>query len=337
MRSVIAATVVASALVSSSALAATPVGYLDSAGCDVIVGWAQDPDAPDAPVTVHIYYGGPAGSGAGASPTTANVYRTDLCTAIGSCAHGYSPISPLSLHDGQTRDIYAYAIDDGGTGNPLLGNSPRQMTCAPEAQTGVRRRVADLPSYDAWRFSSFWDLLPLAATDVAALPEGPPLAAAPVLVSPDDDSGALWLLDGDGRIRRQVAPEVVASWKFDLASVQKFPASQIAALVEGTPLRARPVTFVSGPLYVVDDVQPDPGNGPSLTASAGSGEGGAAYGDGGSGGAPASAPPLADDPSEGGGCQTSASSSAMGGVLGFCSVALALGAAARLRRPRRSR
>src|SRR5690349_13473033 len=65
------ALVTTSLAVAGSACAADPIGYLDGAGCDAIVGWAQDPDSPDTPIDVHFYYGGPAGSGAPASAINA--------------------------------------------------------------------------------------------------------------------------------------------------------------------------------------------------------------------------------------------------------------------------
>src|ERR1043166_6876380 len=64
-----------------------PRGYLDDANCDAgAVGWAQDLDVPDAPIAVHVYIDGEAGSGAHGFPTTAANHRDDLCAAIGSCA-----------------------------------------------------------------------------------------------------------------------------------------------------------------------------------------------------------------------------------------------------------
>jgi hypothetical protein len=299
----------ASGVVASSQ-AADPAGFLDGAGCDFIVGWSQDPDEPDKPIDVHVYFGGPAGSGAAAVATNAGVYRGDLCTAIGSCAHGFAALSPLALHDGVARDVYAYGIDSQGGNNPQLGNAPRPMVCPPEAQAGVRRRVDDLASLEAWRFSSFWDLLPLGA-GAAALTDGPSLPAVPWLVRADDGSPDVWLIDAGGHLRRRVAPEVAGAWHLDLATAQPVEAQKLLAVIEGTALRARPVTYIDGALYLVDDAQPESAGGPALEPVApppppvdGSGGGSGDAGDGGGGGGAAAGGGGATAPLSELGCAT---------------------------------
>ena len=273
-----------SLLVPRAALAVQPTGYIDYAGCDVIGGWAQDPDVPDQPIDVHVYYGGPAGTpGAPAIGVTANVHRDDLCAAIGSCAHGFYAPSPLALHDGNARDVYAYGIDTGGEGNPALGNSPRVLQCPPAPQSGVRRKVAGVPAYDAWRFSSFWDLLPLPAADADLLPDGPDIPDKPELIQTDDGSGQVYLLDSG--VRRLVSPGAAATWRLDLAKATIRPAAEVQALVEGTPLRPRPVLFVRGALYLVDDPQPVvPGGTSASSGAGGAGGAGGGWGEGGEGG-----------------------------------------------------
>lgn len=259
---------------SRRAAAAPPIGYFDSAGCDLLQGWSQDPDEPAKAIAVHLYFGGPSGSGSPGVPITAGAYRGDLCTAIGSCEHGFFVLSPLSLHDGKARDIHAYGIDSQGGTNPEIG--VKSSTCAPEAPTGVRRKVEGATTSDAWRFSTFWDLLPLGAAEADALPDGPALKSAPVLVQSDDGSEALWLVEGG--LRRAVSPEAKVAWRFDSAAVEMRPAAMVSALVEGSALRPRPVVFLRGGLYLVDDPQPEA----PLPTSSSSGVGG--VGGGGSGG-----------------------------------------------------
>ena len=235
--------------------AVQPIGYLDNAGCDVIAGWSQDQDIPDTPIDVHVYFNGPAGTpGAPAIATRADVHRDDLCTAIGSCAHGYYVKSPYSLHDGMPHDVYAYAIDNAGEGNPVLGNSPRTLQCAAAAQTGVRRKIEGVPVLDAWRFSTFWDLLPLSASDADALPEGMEMPERPALVQADDGTPDVYW--NDHGVKRHITMADVGEWRFDLGQVQQLPAAEIQAMPTGTSLRTRPVLFIHGALYVVDDVQP---------------------------------------------------------------------------------
>ncbi len=286
-------------LVPAMARAADPIGYLDSASCDGMVGWAQDPDAPDAPIDVHLYFGGPAGTpGAPSIATRAEVHRDDLCAAIGSCAHGYGMRSPYSLHDGQPHPVHAYGIDSGGGNNPQLSNSPRDLVCAPVA-SGFRRKVPSSGSFDRWHFDSFWDVLPLDAASADAMPEGPAFPEEPELVNLASTPGDVWLVDRG--VRRQLTAELVASWRVDLSSVEILPGDAFEALVEGPPLRARPLLFIRGGLWLVDDELPDasPPGGPSTTVGAGGG--GSTSGGGGGTHAGGASPGGDDGAAQGGG------------------------------------
>jgi hypothetical protein len=283
------------ALAGSPARAALPVGYLDSASCDSIDGWSQDPDEPDKPIAVHIYFGAAAGTpGTPATGTTANIYRGDLCAAIGSCEHGFSVLSPLSLHDGQQRAFHAYGIDSQGGPNPEIGASPKVHACLPGMPPGVRRKVADVHSYAAWGFQSFWDLLPVDGAEADAIPDGPSMPQTPELVRADDGSETVWLVDSG--LRRPVSAAAFVNWRFNGAAVETRPAAEVNALVEGTAWRPRPVTFIRGPLFVMDDPQPEvPGS-----SSAGSGgAGGSSTGAGTGGGGGSSEPPPKGDEESG--------------------------------------
>ncbi len=280
LRSIAAAAGLLFTLSSRRADAAPPIGNFDSAGCDVLAGWSQDPDEPAKAIQVHLYFGGPAGSGATGASINANVHRDDLCTAIGSCEHGFVVLSPLSLHDGQPHEVHAYGIDSQGGSNPTIG--AKTSTCAPTAPTGVRRKIDGAGAVDSWHFSPFWDVLPLGAAEADALPEGPSLKGAPLLVKSDDGSATIWLVEGG--LRRLVPPEVVAPWKLDLAAVETRPAATVSALVEGTALRPRPVLFLRGGLYLVDDPQPEVATPTTTSSSAVTGGGGSDSGSG-SGGA----------------------------------------------------
>lgn len=300
----------ACALGARAAHAVLPAGYLDSATCDGIVGWAHDPDEPAVGIAVHIYLGGPAGSGNPAAVTTANVYREDLCTAIGSCEHGYVVAPPLSLLDGAAHSIHAYGINTGEGGNPELGNSPRVLQCTPAA-SGVRRRVDGPAAFDTWKFVSYWDLLPLPEAEGQALAMGPDIPDAPQLLQAAGTM-EVWLVDGGAR--RLVSAAAAAAWRFDLATVQVVDAAEVEALVEGTPWRARPVLITVGGLYVVDDEQAaavssssstgagSGGSGASSGEASGAGGSGNTGNDGGSTGAAGNAAPAEPGASDGGGC-----------------------------------
>lgn len=273
----------ATLVVAGVAAAVPPTGYLDNAGCDAIAGWAQDPDEPAAGIAVHLYLGGPAGSGAPGVAVTANVYREDLCAAIGSCEHGFAMAPPLSLLDGQPRNVHAYGIDAPGGTNPELGSSPRVLQCAPSA-VGVRRKLVSLSAVDAWKFSPFWDVLPLPAAEAAGLAAGRDLPDAPVLVTSDDGTGALWL--DDGGVRRAVPPEAVAAWHLDPAQAKVISAAELSGLVPGPSLRPRPVVVMFEGVALIDDVLPEVPAATTSSAGAGGGggDGGSGGGDGGNGG-----------------------------------------------------
>lgn len=74
-----------------------------------VTGWAYDPDDPNASLDIHVYVGGPAGSGAPCYVIKADVYRADI--NIGNCRHGfdsYIDVSPTGY-----QNVYLYAINVG--------------------------------------------------------------------------------------------------------------------------------------------------------------------------------------------------------------------------------
>lgn len=115
---------------------ALPRGSLDGAGCDVLRGWAQDPNTATSAVTVDLSIDGPMGSGTSVITTQANQRREDLCTAVGSCEHAFSVDTPYALRDGREHRVFAYVH---GNADPsqrlLLSNAPRSLRCA-VAQVG---------------------------------------------------------------------------------------------------------------------------------------------------------------------------------------------------------
>ncbi len=238
---------------------APPIGFLDDAGCETISGWTQDPTLPDAAISAHVYFNGPAGDPNGISvATTAKVYRDDLCMAINSCSHGYRVPTPLSLLDGAPHNVHVYGIDAEGSGNnPELAGSPKALTCPPPALDGVRRRLADDGVLAAWQFSTFADLVTLDDAAVAALEQTIVLPPTPELAIADDGTSDLWLIDGvAGERRRRVSsPAVATAWRLDVGVVTVWPAAELAALAEAPPLRPRPILVKgSGPdIYVLDD------------------------------------------------------------------------------------
>jgi hypothetical protein len=263
-----------------------PGGYLDSATCDTITGWTQDPDDPGKAIDVHLYFDGPAGSGAPAKGFTANVHRDDLCAAIGSCEHGFSVRPPASLLDGNPHAVHAYGIDAAGGPNPELGSSPGTLACKAPAPTGVRRHVVNPDSLAAWKLDLFWQKLPLDDAAIALLPAGVDLPQAPALVQADDGSPEVWLVDGEYR-RHVPDPAALAAWGFAFSEIQAKPAAEVNALTVGPPLRPAPVLVMdsSGKVELVDDpFDTGEGGGGGSGNAGGGGSGSGAGGKNGSGG-----------------------------------------------------
>jgi MYXO-CTERM domain-containing protein len=265
-----------------------PRGYIDSAGCDVIKGWAQDVDAPDAPIDVVLgFNGAPGAMGIPTEKGTAGVHRDDLCAAIQSCNHGFELLPPYSLFDGAPHLVVAKGLDQNGTRDQTLSGSPQTMKCATPDLAGVLRHVVDPMSYAAWGFVGFIDQLSVTDPDLAALKMSIDLPGAPQLLQ-GEGQPEVWLIDGPtGKIRRHVPdPTVAARWHLDLGTVTKVPAADIESFVVGPPLRDRPMLVKgSGPaVYLLDDdlTPPLPTTG---AGGKGGGGGGFASGGGGKGGA----------------------------------------------------
>ncbi len=104
----------------------SPVGFIDGASCDVITGWTYDADNSSLSNGVHFYTDNDVFIG----NTEANQPRQDVNDAMGvSGDHGFTFVTPASLKDGQTHNIYAYGINTNSTGeNTLLSGSPKQIS-----------------------------------------------------------------------------------------------------------------------------------------------------------------------------------------------------------------
>lgn len=304
-----------------------PRGWMDRADCEVIGGWAQDQDAPDQVLDVHLYFdGSPGDPGAQAIAVHADAHRDDLCQAIGSCNHGFSTATPRSLLDGQAHTVRAYGIDTAGGNNPILSGSPLTFQCAPpapplDAQHGVKRWITSPAAFAAWRFDWLRDLAHEGDEVVASFPVGPDLPEAPLVVRADDGSPEVWVIDT--WVRRHVTdPASLAAWRFDAVTVK--PAAEVQAYPVGPDFPAAPFVFAgaSDPKAYLLDV-------PMLPPAQGEvGAGGSSGGTGGSGGTGAVGSPS-DEPRSASGCQAAGSSGGAG--ISWVAAALALVAARRRR------
>jgi hypothetical protein len=212
-----------------------PRGYLDQATCTTVSGWTQDPQVATTSIFADVYYDGPAGaSGAHGIRLTANVSRKDLCTAIGSCDHGFSMSLPRGAMDGKSHEVYAYGINHTAGGvDTLLTNSPKKLTCAaPAIAAGtVKRHIVNPTILSDWRFDTFVDEAPYTAAEIAAVPSGGDLAGAPDVVQASGDP-AVYVVD-DGHKRHIVSPDSLAAWRLTSADVKPISAAALAALTAG--------------------------------------------------------------------------------------------------------
>ena len=241
---------------------APPTGWLDSVGCTV-TGWAQDPDAPEVSLGVHVTVGGPAEdpSAVALDLGPADRERADLCAAIGSCNHGFDLELPPAFRDGTQRAFYAYSFDASEGWPALLSGSPATGSCGRMTPPvppvdGVKRWVPSSASFDAWRWSAL-DVAPLEDATVADYPDGPSLPDAPVAVRADDGSPEVWVLDGAVR-RHVVDADSLAAWRLE-GEVQLRAAQAVYEHEEGLDWPDEPFVFRgSGPeVYVIDFAEPD--------------------------------------------------------------------------------
>jgi len=107
-----------------------PIGSLDSASCTDVVGWSQDDDTPTSAVTIALSFDATTSeTDAGALTAVANIDRSDLCTPLGSCDHGFDVPMPSSMKDGKAHTVYAYGVDSQTGELSLLTSAPKAFTC----------------------------------------------------------------------------------------------------------------------------------------------------------------------------------------------------------------
>jgi hypothetical protein len=240
-----------------------PRGYLDSATCTAVAGWTELAATPSDTLFADIYYNGAAGSaGASGFRNTAGNNRADLCTAIGSCDHGFSMPTPRGVMDGAAHTVYAYGVNPvAGGANTLLSGSPKSVTCAPPAIAAgsVKRHVTSPTILTDWSFNTFLDMAPYDAAQIAAIADGVDLGQPPDLVQVSGDP-AVYIVDGTYR-RHVINPTSFAAWRFTSADIKAITASTLAALTDGPDWAAAPllVKDPSAPaVYMLDVPLPRP-------------------------------------------------------------------------------
>ena len=322
-----------------------PRGYLDTATCTTVTGWTQDPAVPTTAIFADLYYNGAAGaSGATGIRLTAGVNRPDLCSAIGSCDHGYSMSMPRSLLDAQAHDVYAYGINHTAGGlNTLLSGSPKKVTCAapPIPKGTVKRHVVNPTILSDWRFDTFEDMAPYTTAELAAVPDGTDLAVAPDIVQVSGNP-AVYVVD-ESHARHVVNPDAFAAWRMTSMDIKPITAANLAALTSGPDWPVAPL-LVKDPgnpaVYLLDVPLTTPTGADGGVGSGGSSSGGSTD-DGGAGGSVGENPDAGswDDGGDAatgssGGCSTAPVGHAGGGawMLSLALVAFGVSLRARARR-----
>ena len=190
-------------------------GALDAATCEGISGWAQDQNVPTSAIAAHVYIGGSAGQAAAHGyALKADLNRADLCTAIGSCSHGFSMPVPLSYFDGVSRPVFAYAIDSAGGPNTGLGQKTLKCDAAQlprVAEGSVRRLITSLAALTAWKLP-LDEIGTVTEEALAAIPLGPNLEDVPTLVKFGNEA-AVYVKEY-GSIRHIGNPGIFSAWRF---------------------------------------------------------------------------------------------------------------------------
>ncbi len=131
-----------------------PIGVFDVANCDIIGGWVFDPDAPSESLAVSIYRDGPPGIGSliitiqpGDNDRIA--FRPDVNAAYGITGlHGWNILTPASLKDGATHEIWVVARDVNTGVFTLFENRKflNTASCVPATPTPVPATPTPVPA-----------------------------------------------------------------------------------------------------------------------------------------------------------------------------------------------
>lgn len=125
-------------------------GWLDTANCTTITGWARDPDNPFVSVKVKVYIDAlPVVGGREIGEFTANVYRPDPAL---KGYYGFS-INISSYRDAYGHNIYVNAIDVQTGEEVQLQGSPRAISGAPCAPPDCSIAASPSPAATGAQFN----------------------------------------------------------------------------------------------------------------------------------------------------------------------------------------
>ncbi len=123
-----------------------PTGAIDivegKTGQIFVRGWAFDKDSPSSSIPVHVYIGGPAGTGEGHA-IVADGVRDDVNSAYNITGkHGYS--QNITTSKTGSQDVYIYAINQyGGGSNVLIGSRTVTITADTEKPTITNVKITN--------------------------------------------------------------------------------------------------------------------------------------------------------------------------------------------------
>ncbi len=106
-----------------------PKGFLEKVSCEYIQGWSCDPDDFSQPLAIRIHTAGVDGTADYFSSAIADGLRVDLAGECGgNTLHGFRIPTEDKLKDGTEREVYATAIDLGGSLHTTL-NGHFSLSC----------------------------------------------------------------------------------------------------------------------------------------------------------------------------------------------------------------
>lgn len=132
-----------------------PQGWIDSVTSSArsqitVRGWAFDKDSPGTALAVHVYVGGPVGSGAPGYAITANTSRPDVHKVYG-CGNYHGIDRTINVARTGTQTVYIYAINvGGGNVNPLIGTKTVNIVGGTAANN--TKVSLNVPSYKQYSY-----------------------------------------------------------------------------------------------------------------------------------------------------------------------------------------
>ncbi|MDE7266802.1 MAG: RICIN domain-containing protein [Lachnospiraceae bacterium] len=141
-----------------------PIGTLDSviggAGSITVRGWALDQDAPNQPLAIDVYIGGPAGSGVPYHRITADKLRTDVGNAYPGTGNYHGFLETIATEKTGVQDVYVYALNVGdGNDNPQIGKGTVTISDRVKGaymNTGYSRVISDGYYHISSSFGDQW-------------------------------------------------------------------------------------------------------------------------------------------------------------------------------------